>query len=388
MNILYLYTAAINPTHGGVQRVTFVLSEYFRSQGHKILYLGLQQNESPFQYLFPDLNNPCSKQNLKFLTEFIQTEHIDITIFQEGISSLHTDWLDAVRQTNSKLISCIHNSLLGGIVNMELSAKNRLKKYHLTPLIHLLKIPFIPLLITWGYRNMMHPHYKKLCNISDKVVLLSNTFQQELNLFIDVNRYNNITAIPNPVSFNPKVISPKKNKILYVGRIDTKHKRTDLLIQIWEKIWEKFPNWTLDVVGDGAELPSLKDYVKTKSIRNIHFHGFQDPLPFYQEASIFCMTSSSEGFGIVLVEAMQNGVIPIAFNSYLSITDIITDGVDGILVSPMDIDEYANKLSQLIINKSLRNQITCKCIQKSKCFSIEKIGEQWINLFQDLTKNN
>lgn len=384
MNILYLYYNEINPTRGGVQRVTFVLSEYFRKQGHKVLYLGLHQSESPFQFTFPDLDNAISQQNLKFLIEFIKAEHIDITIFQEGISSLHTDWLDAVKQTNSKLISCIHNSLLGGIVNMEQSAKNRLKKYHLTPLAHLLKFPFIPSLVTWCYRKMMHPHYQKLCNISDKVVLLSNTFQQELNLFIDVNRYNNITAIPNPVSFNPTTTTPKKNKILYVGRIDTKHKRTDLLIQIWEKIWQKFPNWTLDIVGDGAELPSIKNYVQKKSIKNIKFHGFQNPSPFYQEASIFCMTSSSEGFGIVLIEAMQNGVVPIAFNSYLSITDIIDNTKNGILVTPMDIDEYVDKLSILIINNSLRLQLAKEGLIKSKKFSIEIIGNKWLELFDDV----
>ena len=384
MNILYLYSNEINPTHGGVQRVTFVLSEYFRKQGHKVVYLGLHQGESPFQFTFPDLDNAISQQNLKFLIEFIKAEHIDITVFQEGISSLHTDWLDAVKQTNSKLISCIHNSLLGGILNMELSAKNRLPKYHLTPLVHLLKFPFIPSLVTWGYRKIMHLHYQKLCNISDKVVLLSNKFQQELNLFIDVNRYNNITAIPNPVSFNSTTIAPKKNKILYVGRIDTKHKRTDLLVQIWEKVWQKFPNWTLDIVGDGAELPSIKNYVEKKSIKNIYFHGFQNPSPFYQEASIFCMTSSSEGFGVVLIEAMQNGAVPIAFNSYLSITDIIDNTKNGILVTPMDIDEYVDKLSILIDNNDLRLQLAKEGLIKSKKFSIEIIGNKWLKLFDEV----
>ena len=68
MNILYLYSNEINPTRGGVQRVTFVLSEYFRKQGHKVVYLGLHQSESPFQFTFPDLNNAISQQNLKFLT--------------------------------------------------------------------------------------------------------------------------------------------------------------------------------------------------------------------------------------------------------------------------------------------------------------------------------
>ena len=387
MNILYLYSSSINPTRGGIQRVTYVLSEFFRKNGHKVLYLGLEKGESPFQYTFPDPQKACSKQNLKFLKEFIQSESIDITVFQEGVSPLHTAWLATVRQTDSKLVSCIHNSLLGGVVNMELSSINRLKKYHLQSLVHLLKIPFMPPLVKWGYCLMMHPHFKNLSNISDRVVLLSESFLKELSLFIDVRKYNNITAIPNPVSFKANPVLSKKKKVLYVGRIDFKHKRVDLLVKIWEKIWERYPDWILDIVGDGTEPMSLKDYVKNNSIKNVNFHGFKDPLPFYNEASIFCMTSSSEGFGIVLVEAMQNGVVPIAFDSYLSVKDIITDETDGILVTPMDINEYADKLSRLIENDALRNKMASKCIQKAKTFSIEEVGRQWIRLFEELIKN-
>lgn len=385
MNILYLYSEEINPIKGGVERVTFVLSNYFRSKGHKVLFLGLKHSNLPFQYTFPDIVNACSKQNLDFLIHFIKKEKINITIFQEGVSSSHTKWLNAVKQTDSKLISCIHNSMIGGIVNMKQSSQNRLKKYHLQSLIFLLKLPFIPSLIKWIYCIIMHPHYKRLCKVSDKVVLLSNSFKKELNLFINANKYNNITAIPNPVSFPPpNVIPTKKKKILYVGRIDIKQKRVNLLIQIWEKIWEKFPDWSLDIVGDGVELEKIRKYVQDKSIQNIKFHGFQDPFPFYQDASIFCMTSSFEGFGIVLIEAMQNGVVPIAFNSYLSVTDIITDKINGFLVPPMNINEYANTLSSLIMNPEQRRVMSSNCFNKAKEFSIEKIGERWLRLLKSM----
>ena len=96
------------------------------------------------------------------------------------------------------------------------------------------------------------------------------------------------------------------------------------------------------------------------------------------------MTSSSEGFGVVLIEAMQNGAVPIAFNSYLSITDIIDNTKNGILVTPMDIDEYVDKLSILIDNNDLRLQLAKEGLIKSKKFSIEIIGNKWLKLFDEV----
>ena len=64
----------------------------------------------------------------------------------------------------------------------------------------------------------------------------------------------------------------------------------------------------------------------------------------FKLATILCMTSASESFGLVLVEAMSYGVIPFAFNSFPAVTDIIQNGINGFLVEPFDIEQYAERL--------------------------------------------
>ncbi len=80
-----------------------------------------------------------------------------------------------------------------------------------------------------------------------------------------------------------------------------------------------------------------------QGIPNIRFVGYQDPLPYQLESSISCMTSLYEGWGMVLTEAMQCGAVPIAFNSFASVTDVIDHGRNGILVKPFSIKQYEKK---------------------------------------------
>lgn len=110
------------------------------------------------------------------------------------------------------------------------------------------------------------------------------------------------------------------------------------------------PDWHLDIVGDGPDAEMLKDSAQKLGLSRIAFHGFQNPEPYYSRASVFCMTSTFEGFGLVLVEAMQHGCVPVAFDSYPAVRDIISHGENGILVPPFQEEIYSNALTSLINN--------------------------------------
>ncbi|RGN76255.1 glycosyltransferase [Segatella copri] len=88
---------------------------------------------------------------------------------------------------------------------------------------------------------------------------------------------------------------------------------------------------------------------KEISSRYLTFEGFQSPIEYYKRASIICMTSSFEGFPMVLVEAMQFGCVPIAFDSFEAIRDVIIPEKTGELVKPFKIKDFVNKLSILWI---------------------------------------
>ena len=92
------------------------------------------------------------------------------------------------------------------------------------------------------------------------------------------------------------------------------------------------------------------------------------------------MTSSSEGWGLTLTEAQQYGVVPIAFDSYASLHDIIQDGENGFIIPNNNISEYIEKLKLLIINQDIRKEMASKCIESSKRFSQKNIIQEWIKL--------
>src|SRR5690606_17964084 len=99
-------------------------------------------------------------------------------------------------------------------------------------------------------------------------------------------------------------------------------------------------------------------------------------------------TSSFEGFPMVLVEAINFGVVPVAFQSFNSITDIITDKKNGILVKPFIVDEYVNKLSNLMKSSKNLKTMASNAIDDSQKFSIKTVGEKWFHLFEQVKRSN
>ena len=87
---------------------------------------------------------------------------------------------------------------------------------------------------------------------------------------------------------------------------------------------------------------------------------------------------------MVLTEAMQHGVVPMAFNSYSSVTDIIDDNINGILVKPFDEKEYADKLVSLMSDENKYKKMSHASMAKSITFSKEIIVEKWCNLIENL----
>ena len=119
---------------------------------------------------------------------------------------------------------------------------------------------------------------------------------------------------------------------------------------------------------------------------NIHIHEPESTiLKRYCESSILLLTSIYEPFGLVLPEAMSCGLPVVAFDCPYGPAEIITDGVDGFLVKGRDVNEFANRVCQLIEDPNLRIQMGRAAIKSSQRFRADLIMPQWQNLFSDLT---
>ena len=161
-------------------------------------------------------------------------------------------------------------------------------------------------------------------------------------------------------------------------------KRQDLLLDMWKYVENLRPDWTLKIVGDGYMRPKLESKMKALQLKHVEFLGYQSPHPYYDEAAIFCLTSAFESFGLVLVEAMAYGCVPMAFNSFETVTDSIDDGKNCFLIQPFEDKQYAKQVIKLIDDIQLRKRMADLSIEKSKELQTNKIMPRWIEIIKEL----
>lgn len=389
MNILFLYGSEINPERGGVQRVTSVLADEFVRRGNGVFYLSLPQNKTDAanmrrQFFLPETNFE-TETNRCFFKTFLREKRIDVVINQGGNGQGCSRLAYSAKTVGVPVVSVCHCGLIDSAKNYRAIHETAWKRRGLGWLLPLTDWRPVKKLLLALYKRKYQAHYRELCKKSDRVVLISERFKKEIAFYFDGKTCpENVVAISNPCSFPPpkKMPNPaeKQKELLFCGRIDFSQKRIDLMLEIWSRLFRAFPNWKLTVVGDGSALESAKWMARKMGLERVSFKGFQDPRPYYERAAIFCMTSALETFGLVLVEAMNYGCVPVAFNSYAAAEDIIDDGGNGILVPPMDCEKYAQALAALMRDTALRKRFVEAAVEKSRQFSVSAISDRWLRI--------
>lgn len=234
------------------------------------------------------------------------------------------------------------------------------------------------------YLHIIHEKQKKYrtkFNTYDTLITI-NKQQKELLQ----THHKHIIYIPNFLPKMPDVITNHQQKVvLFLGRF-SKEKGLLRLIDIWEKVQEnvEFQEWKLVFVGDGALKKEIQDKINKLNLNDtIIIKGFtNDVEKEYLSASIYAMSSYSEGFGMVLIESASYGLPSIAFDITSGPSDIIENGKSGFLIKDDDLKDYADKLQILMRDENLRKTMgeNAKQIVKKR-FSKEIILKKWQDLF-------
>ena len=197
-----------------------------------------------------------------------------------------------------------------------------------------------------------------------------------------------ICIIPNIITLIPNTQSMcNKKQVISVGRL-TYSKGFDQLIDIWKIVNRKHPNWKLNIYGSGEEDINLKNMIQQYKLENIV--TIHPPTPdIYskmQESSIFILSSMYEGFGLVLIEAMINGVPCISFDCPYGPSNIIDNGNDGFLTPNGNIQAMADKICYLIENENVRKEMGERARYSAMRYAPENIMPLWEKLFNELVK--
>lgn len=380
---------------GGIKRVSSILAEQW-SKNHSVYFLtatpsSIKENKinNIPQYFLPNGNNIYSDINYNYFYEFIHEHKIDIIINQHVEEIEVSKLCFKVRETtNIKVISTLHFSpkhkeaITKNFFFARYKLGNTYKRYFIDAILWLK----FQLITKYQIQEEDKHHFKYVYNNSDKVVLLSDKYIPIFKKKTGIKDSFKLIAINNPSVYKLYTLNTsKKKQLVWCGRLGYDMKRVDKMLSIWRKISPQFPDWQLKVLGSG-DANYFIQIVQKFQIPNVEFVGFCDPVPYYKDAAIICMTSVTEGLPMVLIEAQSYGCVPIAYNSFESLSDIITDGENGFTVKAFDEYEYVKKLSQLMSDTDMRNRMATNGIESINRFDAETIAGQWLYLFDNLLK--
>ena len=246
-------------------------------------------------------------------------------------------------------------------------------------------LQFIFTHIPWLDRKISQ-HLLKMLKRCEKVVVLTH---KDAACW---KGYDNIEVIHNVVTNYPEKITDvadRPKRIIAVGRLD-EQKGFDLLIQSWQLIAARHPDWQLVVYGHGGDLQKLQQQLEKAGLTSsMTFAGATDNIyKEYQNSAFYVMSSRYEGWGLVLVEAMSCGLPCVSFDCPYGPSDIIRDGEDGFLVENGNIQQLAEKMELLINNKELRERLGVRARLNAARFTSDNIMPQWTKLFETIVQND
>lgn len=343
----------------GAQRVVATLANYFSDKGYKIRIITFREGDR--YQLNPTIERVRLHDPIKILDSNLSRAFYRLIKYYnkksnrpDVISShIHTMGLVTIpisRLYGIKLIVSEHNNYL--------ATKVTLKR--------------------WFLWNVLYKFPEKITILTS----FDKTYFEK--------RSKNVTVMPNPLSFKPTMGLATRNDrtIVVAGNLDRyNHKGFDNLMYIIAGVKKSHSDWKFKIVGDGSE--GLK-FLQTKAqelgvLDVIEFAGYRSDIKeILQTSEIFMLCSRYEGLPMVLMEAASQGIACIAYDCISGPSEIIQNGVSGILVENQSIDIMIKETNNLIKNRTLREQLSRNSVKNIEKFSIDTIGAKWQQVFDEL----
>lgn len=392
-NILFINENDISPQRGGIESITTTLVQELIKKNKYRFHLAYYKDidESFIRPFFNTRTKLSRREGSKQLSDLILKNNINTIIIQQ--LPMAVEILQRVIDKERRHIDVIYvqhdylsNSLIRSIKNYMLfllkngSGIERAKAS--------VKLALFPLYSFYIQKYLRHK-IGTACTYADKIVILSQRFRLPGQKYIRKENIHKVTAIGNCLTLNSCLpsssILTKKKEVLIVSRLDENRKRLLVALKIWSIIesTNTFSDWHLSIVGCGRDENIYKKEAERLGLTQLSFEGTQQSITeYYSKASIFMMTSDMEGWGLTLTESLQMGVIPLVFDSFESVHDIIENNVNGFILPNNNINVYAKCLENLMKDDCLRILMAKKAIESSQKFSVDKIINQWSDLIE------
>lgn len=382
MNILWLFDQPLSPEAGGTERVSSLIMEGLREHGFNCYgHLVIKDNSNICYYNNKPIEN---------LYEYLTVNDINVVINQKAQDAdflKHFLQIGGMRWKNDggKIISCLHFNPkpIQEYYDIKILCQPSLLKLFL-----LLRAKIFSRQRERLQLQQVAIKYNYIGQYSNRFVLLTETHRIFLKNILQKECTDKLEVIPNPLTFQKTLhhsyLSKKGNIAIYVGRMDEYYKRISIILRAWyylERNENDF-NWKLLLIGNGSDIERYKQYCQKHRLNSVRFEGRQNPRCYYEKAKLFLMTSISEGLPMTILESFQNGVVPVVMNTCPVFSEIVTDGVNGVICHDSSVKKYALSIKRAI-NLDLYT-MGMQAIQSSKNYSMNAILDSWISTINSL----
>ena len=375
------------PGFGGIEKVTSVMARAFIQDGHDVKILSINHTDGtnqleglpPFAWIeLPDYSKD-EKSCRRALSSEIATFAPQVVIFQDSYAHVERWLAEALGglppSARPKVVSVEHN-------------RPMVWDWHNKPGWGLKGIARRILLPYRYFKRFMSGRNRRrfIYGFSDAYVVLSSGFLPRLERIVGKGCLAKARAIGNPLTLRPAPQGEKQKTVLFVGAL-AERKGVGRILTAWQKVAHDFPSWRLIVAGEGYDRAALERRIEANAIPRVEFKGFVgDPTALYSSSSILALASSYEGWPLVLAEAMANGCVPVACDSFESLRDIVDDGEDGCIVPAFDLNAFADRMKALMADPVLCRRMASAAAKKAsgEDFSLANIKKKWYRLFQEI----
>lgn len=370
---------ALHLNYGGVERCISTLANILSEKYEVEIICSYKLNKEPAFYI-------DERVQIKYLTDVVPNEkefksfmkkHRYIKAFREGIKSLH-------------ILKLRKNTMI-----------NYIKKCDSDIIIATRDI-FDEWLGTYGKKSALkigweHNHYHDNMKYADKIkfscmnldylVLVSKSLEA---FYQGKMRDTNCKCIyiPNTIDNMPlenELSTLEEERLISVGRLSPEKGYLDLL-KMFNIISKDYPSWHLDIIGDGPSKGVLEKYIKRNHLeKKVTLHGFRDRdyiFSMMRKSSIYLMTSYTESFGIVLLEAMSCGLPCISFSSAEGANEIIYSGSNGYLIKNRNFSAYIKKCEDLMSDIDARQKIGLEGRRTVAKYKVDTVKKEWFSLLE------
>ena len=389
---------------GGAERVICNLAEYFYSEGYRVTMVTKVRDEKEYEL------NPGIKRIIADITPEEETASRIRNLFAR-IAKLKRIWKEVkpdvivsfIRKNNLMAIASAAQLGIPVVVSVRSAPERELKGFGFKTISFLLFRQAAGVVLQTREAYNFFPGY-----IRAKAVVLPNSINPDflkeseklaLERNSDINGASNEkpekVAVENtniiceePMVIDSRVVfSKREKKIITVGRIDD-NKNQRMLVEAYAKIAGPYPEWSLELIGDGSGRQALEEYVSTLPCKDrISFTGAVDDVAKrMSKASIFALPSRIEGMPNALIEAMVMGMACISTDCPCGgPRDLIAaDESNGILVPVDNVDAMAMALKRLITNDTLRQSMGDNARKIIATLHPDTVNKQWKNYIENV----